>query len=777
VPIGRPVANVQTYILDRRLEPVPIGVAGELFIGGAGVARGYLHQPRLTAERFLPDPFSAEPGMRLYRTGDRARWRSDGQIEFLGRVDQQVKVRGYRIELEEIEAALTRYPDILSAAAAVQEQPSGDQRLVGYIVPGDGTAPDAAEVRRWLRTVLPEYMLPSAFVTLPSLPLSPNGKVDRKALPPIAALGTAGPEPGHYAAPGNAIEETLAGIAAGVLNLSRVGVRDNLFDLGIDSIKAIQIAARARSAGLRIDPSRLFRHPTIAELAADAVPIDSGEEPGTTSYVPAVLADSAVEDSYPLSPVQEGMLFHSMIAPESGVYVQQFTCRIHGALDISALTAALEQVIARHPVLRTAIDWTASDRPVQTVYRRVDLPWKSFDWTSVQPAEQQARIEDYLHEDQARGFDPAAAPLLRVALFRIQDTVHQLVWSNHHLLMDGWCVPVLLGEVAAIYDASLRGEPFELPPSVPFRHYITWLGRQDLRQAEIYWRDTLRGWTEPTPLGIDRPDDERHPHAPSFSNVQRSLSASVSTALAALARDNQLTLNTVIQGAWAMVLSRYSGRADVVFGVTVAGRPAELPGIEAMIGLFINTLPVRVRVPDDSRLLPWLRRLQAHNIELRRYEYSPLVRVHGWSGVPRGRPLFESLLVFENYPVDVSLLDARAGLTFDSVRILERTNYPLTLMVFPGDSLQIRAAYDSGRLDRDGIDRLLGHLETVLEGMAADPLGRLGDLPLLTAAERRQLDDWNESIARRPAAVEYLSEAELDAWIARIHSGEGGFDE
>ena len=354
---------------------------------------------------------------------------------------------------------------------------------------------------------------------------------------------------------------------------------------------------------------------------------------------------------------------------------------------------------------------------------------------------------------------------MRLVLLRLADDVYQLVWSTHHLLMDGWCLPIVLGEVLASYEAAVHGRAPHLPPTRPYRDFIAWLGQHDPSRAEAFWREALRGVRAATPLGIDRVGAAGVGAEEPFAERRRRLSAATTATLQAWARASQLTLNTVVQGAWAVLLSRYSGQPEVIFGVTVAGRPAELPGVESMVGLFINTLPVRVAVPERAALVPWLKQLQEHQVELRQYEQSPLVQVQGWSNVPRGQPLFESIFVFENYPTDASLGAREGGLGVRSTRVLEQTNYPLTVIVAPDAELLLRVGYDARRFDADAIERLLGHLQSLLEGIAAEPERRIADLPLLTEAERRRvLVDWTATAADSPheACFHHLFEAQAE---------------
>ena len=456
-----------------------------------------------------------------------------------------------------------------------------------------------------------------------------------------------------------------------------------------------------------------------------------------------MLDSHQVEDLYPLTPTQRGMLFHTLYAPQSGVYFQQEGFRLRGAFDLAAFRRAWERVLERHPVLRTAIVWEGIDEPVQVVFRQVRLPLEQHDWRATPPAEQRARLERFMEADRERGFDPLVAPLMRLALIRLADDAHEFIWSRHHLLLDGWSVSLVLKEVFVCYAAFRQGREPPLEQPRPYRNYLAWLQQQDVARAEAFWRATLAGFRVPTPLGVDRAP-VRPPGQERYGDQWSHLPAELTAALHTLARAQRLTMNTLFQGAWALMLNRYSGEQDVVFGATGSGRPTTISGVETIAGLLINTLPVRVRVAPTERLLRWLRRIQAQQAESRHYDYSPLVDVQRWSEVPRGTPLFHSLLVYENFPAAISADDLEDALAVHSVQSFECTNYPLNLAVLPGPELALRAIYDVDRFDAATIARLLGHLRTILEAMLADPARRLADIPLLTEAERRQLlVDWN----------------------------------
>jgi amino acid adenylation domain-containing protein/non-ribosomal peptide synthase protein (TIGR01720 family) len=445
-----------------------------------------------------------------------------------------------------------------------------------------------------------------------------------------------------------------------------------------------------------------------------------------------------IEDVYPCSPMQQGMIFHTLYAPESGVYIFQINGVLRGNVNASAFGRAWQLVIDRHPVLRTAFGWQSQDNPFQVVGRHVELKLRQLDWRGVPATEQAQRLATFLKADREQGFDLAKAPLLRLALLRLADDLYHFCWSSHHLLLDGWSTPLLFKEAFMLYRGINRGEEVKLEVSRSYREYIEWLQGQDLEQAEQYWRERLRGFSAPTPLGVDHPaPDLLSPD--DYSEQKIHLSQATTTVLQALARHHQLTLNTIVQGAWALLLSRYSRQQDVVFGATVSGRPANLEGVERMVGPFINTLPVRVKVREQAGVMEWLKGLQAEQVEMREYEYSPLVEVQGWSEVGRGVSLFESAFVFENYPVERIVQKQDEGYSIGNVESAEMTNYPLTLVVEPGRQVLLRIMYDCGRLDEATVSRMLKHLLTLLSGIAAHPGKRVSELPFLTEEERHQL--------------------------------------
>ncbi|SDO60984.1 non-ribosomal peptide synthetase [Lentzea jiangxiensis] len=1228
IPIGRPLDGMAVYVLDRGLHPVPAGVPGELFLAGAGVARGYLGQPGLTAERFLPDPFGP-PGSRMYRTGDIGRWRAHGVVEFVGRTDDQVKIRGFRVETGEIDALLVRHPGV-AQSITVARVDDGRKQLVAYLVPAAGTVPAHAELRTWLTRELPDYMVPSAFVELDALPLSGNGKVDRRALPAPEARTAAD----RHVEPTTPVERELARVWAEVLRVDRVGVEDNFFELGGDSILSIQLVARARRAGLRLSSKDVFLHPTVAELAAVAtavadqapdapvsgpapltpiqewffetapanphhftmsthveltpdvderalatavdavvahhdalrtrfrrdgdrwvqdisptpptgvlqvltgvddhtcdeaalaaqssldlaegpllrallfrlgdgrcrlfltvhhlvvdgvswrvllddldtayhqvlrgepvalepvttafatwtrrladrvrageldadldhwtgfaasapaeIPVDRDGDPAEdvrsvtvrlsaadtgallhqvpgvyrtqvndvllsalgralagwtghdrvlvgleghgredvpddldlsrtvgwfTSQFPlalhvpqgdwggvlksvkeqvralprrgqsyaalrylsapgspaAVLRDdphplisfnyhgqwdvaseddglvrarraplgrdsapgnaraylvdvvglvengrleltwlysggvhdestvravaeammnglaeivahcaepgaggrtpsdfplarldqaavdrlagtgAEVEDVYPLTPLQEGMLFHGLADPSSTAYFDQVRLRLTGVTDGRALATAWQRVVDRTPVLRGALVWDGVERPVQVIHSHVGLPTTHHDWRPLSEEDRERELEALAAQD----LDLRRAPLMRIDLARLSDDEVLLVWTFHHVLLDGWSLAQVFAEVCEQYRAITAGSAPEVVSRRPFRDYLRWLDAQDRSDAERHWREVLAGFSAPTALPYDRPPARDHA-TESSTAVPVALTAEQTDRLRRTARRHGLTVNTVVQGAWALLLSRYSGESDVVFGTTVSGRPGELPGVEQMIGLFINTVPARVAVRADAEVATWLGEVQAAQTESRRFDFVSLADLRSWSDVPAGSSLFDSAVVFENYPLnDVAEV---GGIRAAEVQARDTTTFALTLSAVLDDRLRLDLAYDPHLFDTGTAHRLADRLLLLVDAIAADSARQVSELPLMTGDERHQvLVEWNDTatevteksvvevferqVRSTPDAVALvvgdrsLSFAELNAWANRV---------
>jgi amino acid adenylation domain-containing protein len=785
--IGRPIAQTEVHILDERMSKVGDGVIGEIYIGGAGLARAYLNRPDLTAERFVPDAFGRSTGKRVYRTGDTGRCRLDGQVEYLGRTDQQVKIRGFRIELGEIESVLASHPGIETAVVVATKDRNGEphehnnhiRRLVAYVRPARDLPLASNELRDYLQAKLPEYMVPSVFVYVEQFPLTPNGKIDRNALLAPKWEGTAQ----SSRTPESSTEKLLRDIWAQVLKAEHIGVNDNFFQLGGDSILSIQVVARANRAGLNLIPQQLFQNPTIGQLALVAdqsmtAQPDHGQAAfkaptaaarlqnrtpgiyGPSDFPQIEISQSdlddlvigsgrkVIEDIYRLTPLQEGMVFHTLTAPRSGIYINQHRYTLQGDVDIMALKAAYRQVIKRHQILRTAFSLTSSGQMFQVVYSDARLSWTQYDWRDEPLTVQQEDMEEILRQDRERGFDLSKPPLMGMILIRQGPDVYQLIWTFHMLLLDGWSFQVLLKEVLAVYDAVSAGGTVELGPPASYADYIEWLQKQDRQEAEAYWRSTLAGFRAPTPLANNRlPIGAVDRREEDYRERSIYLDQEETAALKSFASRHELTVNTLVQGVWALLLARWSGGNDVVFGSVVSGRPADLPGVESTVGLFVNTIPVRVRISPASSLLPWLKALQNQQAEARRFEFCSLVDIRRWSGLLHGESVFESLLVFQNIPVDMSVLEPSRRLRLVDISNAERTNYPLSVTIRPGSRWHMRVAYDNRRFDESRIDMIVEQIQGLLLRVTSDSEATLASLSSSTQTERSALiDEFNLSL-------------------------------
>lgn len=472
-----------------------------------------------------------------------------------------------------------------------------------------------------------------------------------------------------------------------------------------------------------------------------------------------------IEDVLELSPLQEGILFQTLYSSDPSMYVEQFSFALWVPVATTAFARAWQKVLDRHAALCTSFYWEDVERPVQVVQRGLDVPLLQEDWSGLDGAEQSARLRALLETDRNRGFDLSKGPLLRITLIRLAEASHHLIISFHHVILDGWSLVVVFDEVAAYYAAYSQGQELELAPAPPYRDYIAWLQQQDQAEAETYWRRILAGCTGPAPLWVDREGGRLTGQDEVSDEQEIRISKETTAALRSLARRHQLTVNTLVQGAWAVLLSRYTGTEDVVFGAIVSGRPAMLDGVESMVGLFINTLPVRVGVPPQGRLIPWLKQLHADQITARQYDYSPLAKIQGWSETPRGTPLFHSLLAFENYPRAVSSADLDASGAIGKVDFFEGTDYPLSVKIIPDTELTVKIAYVRRRFAPTTIARMLGHVRALLEGMAADRDQRLDELPFLTEPETRQaIVEWNDTATEYPrdSCIHQLLEMQAD---------------
>ncbi|WP_126876085.1 non-ribosomal peptide synthetase [Paraburkholderia kururiensis] len=789
--IGAPLDDLTLQVLDADLNRVPVGAVGELYVGGAGLARGYLGRAGLTAERFVPDPYG-EPGARLYRSGDVARRLPDGDLEYLGRNDAQVKLRGFRIEPGEIEAVLLAHEAVREAAVVVAGGEGAEKRLVAYVVPESSeTGTDIARWQTWLSARLPSHMVPTSYVELERLPLTPNGKLDRRALPAPEATSTT-----RAVAPSSPDEEALLAVWRNVLRRDDIGVTDNFFVVGGDSILSLQIVAKARDAGLHLTPRMVFEAPTVESLAraaraaspqharGDAQSAGTGTSYSTDLWRALGLAPEHIEDVYPATPLQSGLLYHSLAAePGQTAYLNQMRVTLTGTIDGDAMRAAWQAAFERHAVLRTCFAWSHGGEAMQIVHRRLTLPFDMHDWSAA--GDYDARLAAWRERDLAAGMALDAAPLMRVALFVRDARTVDLVWTHHHVLLDGWSVASLVGEILRDYRARVAGTSVVFESTAPYRQYVEWIrAAASDAETQAWWRERIaQAFCEDDPATLTASvPAPRVQEAGTHARRQR-IDATLASQLQAAARRYEVTLNTLMQGAWAVVLARYGHRRSVAYGTTFSGRPAHVPGIDRMLGLFINTLPVWVEVKADADVGVWLRDLQQAFATLRQYEHTPLAQVQQWAG-RSGDALFDSLVVFENYPVDVAR-DGDGDLEIGAVESVDPTHYPLALAIIPrAQGLALEWSWDGARIDRTTVERLATHYETVLRQLAEDSARRVGELELLTrgsgeaALTRYPFMSLGTALVaqaqRAPSAVavrcedESLGYGELDAWSAAV---------
>nr|UTS84107.1 NRPS [Streptomyces sp.] len=691
IPIGKPVGNTQVFVLDGGLRPVPAGVPGELYLAGVQLARGYLNRPALTAERFVANPFASD-GSRMYRTGDVVRWNTEGQLEYLGRADDQVKIRGFRIELGEIETALATHPAVGQVAVIAREDRPGDKRLAAYLVADPAAGQDGLDaglLRDHLRQSLPDYMVPSAFVTLESLPLTANGKLDRRALPaPDFTTAVTSREPATEQ------EHLLCTLFAEVLGLERVGVDDNFFELGGHSLLAVSLVERLRERGLAVDVRSLFASPTVAKLAVktvrDEITTPAGRVPKDVEVITPEMVPLAtlsleeistiaeqfpggvpnIADIYPLAPLQEGIFFHHLMADAgSDVYVLPSVLGFDSRTRLDAFLVALQQVVDRHEILRTAVVWEGLREPVQVVARSASVPVEYVDLDS-----HNGDVKAQLSSAGKSPMDVSRAPLLRVHAAAEPESSRWIALVQiHHLVQDHTALEVILGEVRAF----LEGEEDRLPAPLPFRDFIAQASLGTSREEhERYFNGLLADVEEPTaPFGLlDVRGD-----GTDVSEAQQELDAVLAARVRKQARRLGVSTATIFHVAWARLLTVIASREDVVFGTVLFGRMHAGAGADRVPGIFINTLPVRVGTSGVS-VLDAVHAMQGQMADLLVHEHAPLALAQQVSGVPAQMPLFTSLL---NYRHSRSTgQDLSSGLVgIELLHAQERTNYPLTISI------------------------------------------------------------------------------------------------
>jgi amino acid adenylation domain-containing protein len=757
VPIGRPVANTRALVVDGAMEPVAPDVAGELLLGGEGVARGYLGRPGLTAERFVPDPAADRPGARAYRTGDLVRRRADGALELLGRMDDQVKVRGVRIEPDEIASQLQGHPEVASACVIARRDRPGDPRLAAYLVPRDlRRIPGAGQLRRFLGERLPAVMLPDAFVVLDAMPRTAAGKVDRRALP---APGPAPAAPAG-AALATALERTVAGIWCEVLGLPAVGGDDDLLALGGSSLAAMQIAARVRRAtGVELSSQELLDVPTVAGLAR----VLERREGAARPALPELRSGPRTGPNR-LSLQQEQVWFLTRLAPASIAYHAQTTIRLTGRLDVDALRRALDELVRRHEILRTTFE-EMDGQPWQVVHDPQPTHLEVVDLRDLPATERQASAEALVARELGRPFDLARLPLARWTLVQLGPEEHELVLVEHHLVHDGWSFALLMRELSAVYGACARGERPALPdPPVQYADYARWqraaIDTEAMRAQLDYWRARLAG----APRCLELPADRPRPRQQSFRGglVRFELAQGLRTSVRAFCREQRVTLYMVLLSAFAVLVSRLAGERDVCVGSAFGNR--RQPETAGLLGMLVNTVALRLDLTDDPTVAQLLARARAAVLEAAEHQELPFGRVVESLNPERDlahNPVVQVMFSFDDSPLPELELGECAGTVYE--RHNGSSKMDVHVVVEPrserrggrtedrlDDRITLLWSYSSDLFDAATADRMVRRYVRLLEAAVAEPGARVSTLPLLDEREAEALRRWAAGPALPP---------------------------
>jgi amino acid adenylation domain-containing protein len=776
--IGKPVANKSVYILNKNHRLQPRGVVGELYIHGEGLAGGYLNNPELTAEKFeqnLTDfsdlrEYLEREGIgnagskpRLYKTGDLARWGTGGNIEFVGRIDHQVKIRGFRVETGEIESLLQKHPLVKDAVvqAVTEENTTASETastyLCAYIVPGTDmaeTGNNETELREYLSDYLPYYMIPAYMMFLDTIPLTPNGKIDRNALP----------EPGvsdsrEYKAPRTGVEKKLTAAWTDVLGV-KVGIGDSFFHVGGDSIKAIQVAARLRKQDLELKITDLFLHPRIEELANYVTHLTGNVpgradshfqyeiEPEKLDVVDKALRakicsetgrDIEIDTLYPMTPMQKTMFYHSLHSrsgADSEVFYLQQMSRWQGNIDGAVLERSINELVRRHDIFRTVFEYEGLEEPLQVVLKHRDVEFRYHDISALPEEEKARRLEEIQREDIRRGFDIRKDVLIRAALIRDGRNSCYVMWSNHYIVMDGWCVGIVFRELALIYDAVSKGAAPQLNDTPPYRNYIGWLVNQDREAGFRYWKEYLAGYSHSGPLAPVQPGKQPKQGDGDFKNFDFIIEGKDIEALEQIAARNEVTMNTLFQTLWGVLLQKYNHLEDVVFGAVVSGRPPEVDGVEDMVGLFINSVPVRIRITDAQRqtFTQLLKNVQRNSTEAKAYEYLTYTEILAECGLTDN--IIDNLMTYQNfvhmgsYATGADNTNTAGNGTTNNDRgtvtpgespaarmetsLFHQSNYDFNIIITPVNPFQVRFMYNTAAYDVKFLKQIEEHFRTIL---------------------------------------------------------------
>jgi amino acid adenylation domain-containing protein len=773
VPIGQPIGNVRTYVLDSNMQPVPVGIAGELCVGGAGVARGYSDKPDLTAEKFAPDPFHKDGSCRLYRSGDLVRYRQDGVIEFLGRIDNQVKVRGFRIELGEVEAALSLHPAVRETVVVAQECAPGDNRLVAYVVAHHEAPQQTSDLRDFLKERLPAYMVPSVFMHIDRVPLTPSGKVDRRGLPAPDFNSTQATE--TFAPARTTLEELMCNIWCEVLGLERIGIHDNFFDLGGHSLLATRLMARVRDVlQIELSLNLLFENPTVAGLAAKAETARQDKEP-----LPVLPIQRAPRDEHiPLSFAQERIWFLNKLNPANASYHVPRAFRLRGTLNTDLIAQVFTELVRRHEILRTTFP-SIEERPVQVIHPPEPFDIKLVDLSLLTANVQEEQVHKLIVDQGRKPFDLAADRLVRLTIVQLRPQENALILTEHHLVHDGWTQGVLLKDFLTLYSAFVAGDPSplsELPMQyADFAYWQrSWLQGEILQAQLAYWKEKLSGAPRVHDLPLDRP---RPPvQTPNGAQDYVTLPAEVADSMRALSRREGVTLYMTMQAAFIALLYRYSGQQDIVLGSGVANR--RWRELEGLLGMIINTVVFKTELSGNPTFVELLGRVRETCLGAYAHQDTPFEKIVEVLQPERStsyNPIFQIMYNFQDAPTSLVELP---GMGFE---IMESHNlsakFDMTITVQPraeqfagsgitrfDNEILILWEYNTDLFNADTMQRMQEHYKVLLQSIVAAPNRHISELPMLSESERLTLiEDWSgaEPFHQQDGSLQEIFEAQV----------------
>jgi len=753
LPIGSPIQNTTTYILDSNLQPTPVGIPGELYIGGLCLARGYLNRPELTAEKFIPDPFGEMPGARLYRTGDRVRYRADGRIEFIGRADFQVKIRGFRVELGEVETALLRHSSVLETIVIVREDAPGDKRMVAYCALTPEANLSATDLRNYLAGLLPEYMTPAAVVLMDSLPKTPNGKIDRRSLP-TPEYGRPDTE-SRYVAPRTPAEELIADIWSQVLSVQKVGAFDSFFDLGGHSLLATQVVSRVRDVfQVELALRSLFENPTVAALAQA---IDQAKLAEKGIQAPAIVKTSR-QQPLPLSFAQQRLWFMDQLEPGSAMYNIPDAVRLTGRLNVDALQQSLREIIRRHEILRTSFQ-TVDGIATQVIADSLELDFPTIDLSDLPETMRDEEAQKLILVEAKKPFDLSKAPMLRTLLIRLSAEEHIILLTMHHVASDGWSTGVLIREVAALYDAFSHGQPGPLPElEIQYADYAFWQ-RSWLKDAVLdeeldYWKNQLGEHS----AVMELPTDFSRPAVQTSNgdHITFSLTRELSDRLNDISRKQGATPFMTLLAAFQTLLHRYTGQPQINVGTPIANRTRS--ETESLIGFFVNTLVLHADFSQNVSFNQLLRQVRETTLGAYAHQDVPFEKIVDAIQPERDMsrtPLFQAMFILQNTPKQSLELE---GLRLEAIELdTKLSTFDITLSLGETEAGYGGAVEFNTDLFRPAtIHRMIAHFKNLLESLSVQPEMSVARLPILDEIEQRRiLVEWNKTDAAFPSEACY----------------------